>query len=491
MTCNKNSILLFFIFLKINFLYSQKNIGITFQKSFEKVKIKNYNNFMISSTSFMLNQDIKQVKLSYGLQIQESITGDFGGLYVFGIITQISKSILRSPLYVNFNSFFGGGGGAGAPDGSGYSRRLSYGLSYQIFDNLNLILLRSNYSFPNGEINSNNNLFGISYINKSIFNSKISNARFINQGVGFYLKQINIDKNDSYLIDKSYSPLMIGFEYNNSLSNFYNDKLNFLLRLEGLISQKNDGFMAFYKGLSYEIFKYFDFNFLIGSSGGGGIETDGGLSYIIEPKLKIPINSNILSLSYGLNKSIYGNFSSDFIQFSLNKKFSSSIRILNNGNMFKTYNKDTDYLIYSFGINYYEVNNNLDKNGLKYVDIMLSNFSLKYQIKNSYLIGSTKWAFFGNYGAYAEGLLGYSQKLISFNKVHFYIPIYLVVAGGGGINVGKGYGFQISSEIKYDFNDNISLGFEYSKLNMINGSFNPNSYSISLIKKLKFYKIKI
>ena len=55
----------------------------------------------------------------------------------------------------------------------------------------------------------------------------------------------------------------------------------------------------------------------------------------------------------------------------------------------------------------------------------------------------------------------------------------MVVAGGGGIDVGKGIGLQlINLSADYHFAKLSLLSFSFGKLNFINGNYNPFSFNL-------------
>ena len=130
----------------------------------------------------------------------------------------------------------------------------------------------------------------------------------------------------------------------------------------------------------------------------------------------------------------------------------------------------------------------MDRNGLIYENMTLMYFSLAHPINNKIdILGETRWAMGGDYGAYAEGIIGFSIPIINFTKFTLSTPIQMVVAGGGGIDVGKGLGIQLNLSADYHFSKSSSLSFSVGKLNFIDGNYKPLSFNINIKQNLFFY----
>ena len=56
-----------------------------------------------------------------------------------------------------------------------------------------------------------------------------------------------------------------------------------------------------------------------------------------------------------------------------------------------------------------------------YENMTLMYLSLAYPIHNKIdILGETRWAMGGDYGAYAEGIIGFSKPIINYNKYFEY-----------------------------------------------------------------------
>ena len=116
---------------------------------------------------------------------------------------------------------------------------------------IDISLRYSNYNFPTGDISGNQLQVGFSYLIDSVFNtdfniSKISEQSILVQGV-----VMDLDIDDSERLDKDSYEKLISVEYANQLTN----RINGLIRLQASISEEIDGFMGYYSGISYNIFK--------------------------------------------------------------------------------------------------------------------------------------------------------------------------------------------------------------------------------------------
>ena len=425
-------------------------------------------------------------RLAYGLEIQEAISGQFGGFYVFGLTSEIDFKLNKFPVSFNLNGFIGGGGGASAPDGSGLAYRYAIGLKGHLSPNFNLLARYSTYDLPTGSIAGRQLQFGFSYGYKSIFNSDINNVRIAKQSVSIQSLFVNLDINDSHRLNENYHSKFISVEY----ATHFTFNLEGLIRLQAAISSQIDGFMAYYSGLSYTAFKhkYFTLKFssLLGSCGGGGMNTSGGFSYLLETGIDINFLNKTISLSKGYNASYAGSFSANYLQLGLKYRFESNLKLGTYGKKVDSYDGfKQKYIGVKTGIQVHQAPNALDRNSLMYENMTLMYLSLAYPIHNKIdILGETRWAMGGDYGAYAEGIIGFSTSIVNYNKFTLSTPIQMVVAGGGGIDVGKGFGIQLNLSADYHFTKSSSLSFSVGKLNFIDGNYMPLSFNINIKQNL-------
>ena len=468
---------------------AQVELGLEYQRNVECIQLTGFDNLLLSNSSFLLTKSKNFYRLAYGLEIQEALMGQFGGFYVFGLTSDIDFSLNNSPVLLNLNGFIGGGGGSGAPDGSGLAYRYAIGLKGHLSRNLNLLARYSTYDLPTGDIAGSQIQFGFSYGFKSIFNSEFNNTRIAKQYVSIQSLFVDLDTNDSERLDENYRSKFISVEY----ASYITRNLEGLIRLQAAISSQIDGFMGYYSGLSYTAFKHknfaLKFSSLIGSCGGGAMNTSGGFAYLLESGIDLNFSNKTISLSRGHNASYRGRFSANYLQLGLKYHYESNIRLLASGKKVdSSANFKQNYIGVKTGIQVHQSLNALDRNSLMYEKMTLMYFGITHQILNKIqILGETRWAMGGNYGAYAEGIIGFSTPIINFNKFTMTAPIQMVIAGGGGVDVGKGIGLQFNLSVDYHFAKTSSLSFSVGKLNFINGNYAPISFNINFKQNLFFY----
>ena len=480
---------LLIIFLLSSFfsVRSQDPIGLTYQRNLECVSLYDYDNLILSNTSYLLTNEKKSYTLLYGLEIQESLFGQFGGFYVFGFSADCDYKINTLPVSININTFLGGGGGASAPDGSGLSYRYAYGLKTHLNQYFDFLLRYSHYRFPDGEIHGSQWQAGLSYSIDSIFNRYARLSKFSNQSISFQVILMSLDQSDSYRLDDDYIAKLVGIEY----SNAFNSRLDALIRLQAAISDQVDGFMAYYSGLSYKLINHkplmINIKSLIGSGGGGAMKTGGGLSYLLETGIGVSVKNKTFSINAGHNSSHIGDFESNYIQLGLQYNYQSTIGISNKTKTIFTDELQISKLSIKSGFALHKAPNDIDYNSKKYKDIGLFSFGANYPINDRFdLIAETRWAALGDYGAYAEGIIGISSKIFNYKNIHFSLPLQLIVAGGGGVDVGKGIGVQFNIHANYKLSKNTSLSVSVGKMNMYKGNYDPLSFNVSVSQDLFF-----
>lgn len=473
-------IVLFFLGVKDSF--GQNSVGYELQRTFEKVGMSDYKDFVLGNSSFLLTHHKGSYKCAYGLEIQEALLGQFGGLYVFGLMTELDYKLRRLPMILSVNSFVGGGGGAGAPDGSGLTYRYGGGLKFTLNPNFKFLLKYSYYNFPTGTIAGDQFQWGFSY---GVYPADYQNSNSVwmaNQSFSIQSTLMMLDSKDAMALKTVYRAKLLGVEY----ATRYNKRFRGLFRLQAAVSTKIDGFMAYYTGVSTDFLNskniVWNAKTLIGSCGGGGMNTSGGLAYILETGLDIKFSRHAINISRGFNTSHNGSFLAHYFQIGYKHYFESSFLIGTPAQ----YEKNKDELKATFlglrtGLNIHMAPKTVDKNGLLYKDMTLMYFGLSYPIHSRFdVLGETRWAMGGDYGAYAEGVFGLSYHLSTFKKIDIQLPIQIVIAGGGGIDVGKGIGTQVNLRIDYPYSDYTNLSLSFGKLDMYEGNYDPFSIHFSV-----------
>ena len=137
-------ILLIISFIFVTQINAQTRLGLEHQRNVECITLSDFEDLLLSNSSFLFTKPMGFYRLAYGLEIQEAISGQFGGFYVFGLTSDIDFKLNKIPVSLNLNGFIGGGGGASAPDGSGLAYRYTIGLKGHLSPNFNLLARYSN-----------------------------------------------------------------------------------------------------------------------------------------------------------------------------------------------------------------------------------------------------------------------------------------------------------------------------------------------------------
>ena len=239
---------------------------------------------------------------------------------------------------------------------------------------------------PTGSISGSQVQFGFSYGYKSIFNRDINNVRIAKQSVSIQSLFVDLDTNDSERIYENYRSKFISVEY----ATHFTDNLEGLIRLQ-VDFKSIDGFMAYYSGLSYTAFKhkYFALKFssLIGSCGGGAMNTSGGFAYLMETGIDLNLSNKTISLSGVIIPCVAFQ---EYVQLGFKYHFESNLRFWSYGKrriLMMVLNK-----IYWSKTELFTIPNALDRNSLMYENMTLMYLSLAYPIHNKIdILGGTRW----------------------------------------------------------------------------------------------------
>ena len=408
-----------------------------------------------------------------GIGLYGSIAGIRGGFFTLGVNAGLKK-YFSDKLYIDTGFHFGGGGGAGAPDGGGAF----------ILPHFNL-----GYDFKNLSING-----GWSYVN--FFDDGLIKGHQLNIALEIPLdfeyadyksaeEEINLEgfKNSSWNVKPKRNSLMVHFNNLKVLSkaksttgevlegktiklagfeftSYLNENWFTFLKVDGAYDGIRAGYMDVLLGGGYHLSMNKNrtnilAKFGIGAGGGGGVDTKGG--FLIYPDI---------SIEQQLFKDIY---------VSVNKGY------------LLTPNKDFYTSTFGVGIKYY-----IERNGIKTEDKTLTKGKFKgfdvivkqdmyfnakrmedptehmHQIslqinldlnKNIFVAGQTSFANFGNAGAYAEGLVGLGVITNPFFNSSTSLFTQLLGGAAGGGNISTGQGFIIKPSLGLDYKLSKTLNF--------------------------------
>jgi hypothetical protein len=402
-----------------------------------------------------------------GVGIYGAVSGKRGGFFTLGINAGYKK-YLNDKLSIDTGFHFGGGGGAGAPDGGGAFILPHFNLGY----NFNHFSVHAGWSYVNffdaGLIKGNQ----LNVALEIPLDFKYSNYK--NAEINFSSEILNNSswkqktKKNSFLVHfnnlkvKSEGPLkgktirLAGFEYGHYLTNTWFA----FLKVDGAYSGIRGGYMDVFLGGGYHLSLHKNktniiAKFAIGAGGGGGVDSDGG--FLLHPDISIE-----------------------------QQLFSGVYIAINKGYLF-TPNRLLSTSNYGIGVKYYvEKNGSFSnektfKNGVfKGVEVVLKqdwyfnairitntiedvhqiSLQINFDVnKNLFLAGQTSFASFGNAGAYGEGLIGFGIKTNNTLHTHtnFFAQVLAGAAGGGNISTGEGLIIKPSFGVDYRITNTLSI----------------------------------
>ena len=441
-----------------------------------------------------------------GIGIYGAVSGDRGGFFTLGVNAGFKK-YFSDKLYIDTGFHFGGGGGAGAPDGGGafILPHLNLGYSFKNFS------INSGWSyvnfFDNGRMKGNQLNFGI----EIPLNFEYANYKSVEKEININaLKESNWNQNPKRnsvmmhlnnlkVLSKAKSTdgeilegktiKLAGFEF----TSYINKNWFTFLKLDGAYDGIRAGYMDVILGGGYHLSMNNNSTnilakFGIGAGGGGGVDTKGG--FLLYPDI---------SLEQQVFKDIY---------VTVNKGY------------LLTPKKDFYTSTFGVGIKYY-----LDRNGVKttnksitkgkfkgfdvivkqdlYLDAArmtlatenLHQISVQVNLdlnKNVFVAGQTSFANFGNAGAYAEGLVGLGLKTNPlFNDTTTFFTQFLGgAAGGGNISTGQGLIMKPSLGLDYKLSNTLSLRTAGGYVKSKGGELSSPFINFGLKYSISFLKLK-
>ncbi|MCL7763145.1 hypothetical protein MPF19_06915 [Polaribacter sp. Z014] len=437
-----------------------------------------------------------------GVGLYGSISGIRGGFFTLGVNAGLKK-YFSEKLYADTGFHFGGGGGAGAPDGGGAFILPHFNLGYDFKD----FSINGGWSYINffdgGEIKGHQLNVALEipldfeYSNYKSAEKEIDLNSFENNSwnqnpkrnsLMVHFNNLKI-KGDTQGINNGKTIKLAGFEFTSYIhKNWFT-----FLKVDGAYDGIRAGYMDVFLGGGYHLSMNNNrtnilAKFGIGAGGGGGINTNGG--FLIYPDI---------SLEQQLFKDIY---------VSVNKGY------------LLTPNKDFYTSTFGVGIKYY-----IERNGVKIennsftqgkfkgfevivkqdmyfnakrmedVTEHMHQISLQVNLdlnKNIFVAGQTSFANFGNAGAYAEGLVGLGLKTNPMlnNSTSFFTQVLGGAAGGGNISTGQGLIIKPSLGFNYELSKTLNLRAASGYVKAKGGELSSPFINLGLKYNISFLKLK-
>jgi len=414
-----------------------------------------------------------------GLETQSAVMGDYGGFYAFGFTGGVYQ-YLRPWVFAHMGGSIASGGGAGAPDGDGLMYRGYAGISakskYGIVD-----VGYNHINFPSGAITSNHISFGYTYvlpyrIEYSDHNSYYPTYFELVTGLWF-LGPEDASRN-SEPVQSAYAGVRVG-QYLNT-----NHTVGGELQLGAGALGNIDGYMNYSMGLRFNTpSQRLFFRTHLGSGGGGGVYTGGGISTMVSAGAQFGGHQ----LSIGQWTALSDKASIPFVSYSRHIDFKSSLGFHYKGVDY-TYNDSREVALKVLVGAGQQRSPGIDRNGNPYnsmsgiaMGLGIETWSNENYSLDAY--GHTFWAASGGYGAYAEGL--FSAAFMKNGEIFRYgVDLTSGIAGGGGIEVGSGLmiapGVQVECKIGPLSNLKMNLRQKYFP----GGTYSPVYFGVELIQSL-------
>jgi len=441
-----------------------------------------------------------------GLGIYGAITGERGGFFTLGINAGIKKNLFNQ-FYLDTGFHFGGGGGAGAPDGGGAFILPHFNLGY----NFKNFTLNSGWSYANffdgGQMKGhqlNVSLefpldfeyadakyaekdFNLKNLENSAWNQLTSkNSLMVHFNNLKVLSKANATTNE---VLKGKTIKLAGFEFT---SYFTNNWLAFI-KVDGAYDGIRAGYMDVFLGAGYLLsLNKNNTNILakvgIGAAGGGGVNTNGGLAlypdisieqkifkdiylsvnkgYLLTPKKHFYTSTFGLGLKYYLERN---GIKTKHNAFTLGKF--KGVEVIMKQDLYLNANRDL------------KPTKNLHQISLQ-INVDLN--------KTIYISGQTSFANFGDAGAYAEGLIGAGLKTLPFfnNTTTLFSQFLAGAAGGGDVSTGQGLIIKPSLGFDYKLNNTLSLRASGGYVKAIEGLLSSPMINLGLKYNISILKLK-
>ena len=387
---------------------------------------------------FLIHQSRENLDLAFGLETQSAVFGDYGGFYVFGLH---GRSGIELPMVHLWSGLtIATGGGAGAPDGDGLMYRIQAQAEVPVSKRLRLGLGYNFLDFPSGDITSNHINYGIHYTMP--YSWRPANSLRIYPGSITVLGGVFVfDNKDASRIQESGTSIYNGVRFTQSISS----TLELDIQLGASAIGSTDGFMDYKAGFTFSPFSGPIQPMLrgqLGSGGGGGVHTGGGISTLAGTGLRI---YDRIELTMNYWDALQTEMGAPFIEVGYRFPFESNFAFVSSkkNQIEDKINLHPQQLVLVLG-NRTNLAQGIDRNGLAYKPMSSIFLGAKIPVnKNLYAAGETLWAATGGYGAYAEGMFGVYYSLREEGAYALGMNASVVAAGGGGIDVGRGTAFAL------------------------------------------------
>lgn len=414
-----------------------------------------------------------------GLGIYGAVKGKRGGFFTGGIDAGWRYRFFQN-VYVDVNGFVGGGGGGSAPQGGGLMLRgsLEFGLAFREhsfgvgyttinFPNGNIssrqISLNTRYSFDNFHFSGWQYGRDLDADFQNLFNANVSP-----QASQFALQLTTYSPRDSQGVGgRQFDPYLhiLGVRWRSHIGkNFWFD-----FETGGAMLGNIDGFAQVFSGLSYEnklrSFGYWNVGVMLGSAGGGNVNSGGGSMYRASLGAGVYLNKAwSLSPQIAWTSAFEGDFKAVTTTMNLVYHYDRLV-LARSINLVESVNSSNifwhKFRIRSGYQRYSHFHGAGRKSGIAHnLDVGLVDLKLDAFIgSNFYVTGQAISAITGKAGGYAVGLVGLGYQMNRYLSAE----VLGGVAGGGGIAVGSGQIVQpmvnMTVPVNHQWDIEVSVGY--------------------------------
>ena len=443
--------------------------------------LESTNDMMWVTQRFELVKDYTKTKTSItaGLETQSAVWGNYGGFYAFGFTGGIYQNI-RPWVFAHMGGSIASGGGAGAPDGDGLMYRGYAGLSVKHKHGL-VDLAYNHIDFPSGAITSNHFSLGFTHVlpyRIEYFDHNSYYPTYFELVTGLWFLGPEDASRNSEPVQSAYAGVRVG-QYLNT-----NHTVGAELQLGAGALGNIDGYMNYSMGLRFNTpSQRLHFRTHLGSGGGGGVYTGGGLSAMVGAGAQFGGHQ----FSVGQWTALSDEASIPFVSYSRHIDFKSSLGFHRKGVDY-TYNDSREVALKVLAGAGQQRSPGLDRNGNPYNPMsgIAMGLGIEAWSNNNYscdVYGHTFWAASGGYGAYAEGLFS-AAFLKSRGTFKYGVDLTTGIAGGGGIDVGSGLMIAPGLQVESIIGPLSALKLNLRRKYFPGGTYQPVYIGVELIQSL-------
>ena len=491
------SIFLFFFFVAEAQEYSVEVFPNRYRISWETVTMSEESDLGFMGIGYDLFHLVNKSSTVYvGINSYSAMSGIRPGLITLGMSAGWCPQISNKGFYLDMGAFVGGGGGGGADDGGGLIIRPHLVLE-KIFGNLGLRLGLSRIDFPSGSITGNQVNVGVSFRGKNYFKVENNEYEFVPE------EKLNTSKLRVAMVGTQYFNLKEGSVPNNpnvekvglvgmQVERNISDYAYGILKLNGAFSGGTDGYMSIFLGAGGRLpimrnRLNLEGRLLFGPTGGGGVESGGGATAQAEIGLSVLFgNGYDLKVMTGKTVSPWGPFETNHLEIGVGKSFDRLFpsKLAEGTTEFNVNAEEyaVNHMAFSvYNRTYFPPDAN-DKGGVPYLSSFnLLGFEIQKYIGERFSVnGGTVWAYQGDYGAYAEGLLGATYHQPIHEKWNVTVKGMFGAAGGGWLDLGGGLLFEYALGIERNLNKKWNIFLNIGKTQPFEGTFAPVSIDFGL-----------